>query len=171
MRKPLVGIVMGSDSDLPVMEEAKKVLEQLGIEYEMTISSAHRSPAKTTKYAQSAIERGIEVIIAGAGGAAHLAGTIAAETVLPVIGIPIDSSSLRGLDALLSTVQMPSGVPVATMAIGKAGAKNAAVLAAQILGVKYSTIRDELKKFKRDLALQADKKAEKLKRQIKGSQR
>ena len=162
VKNPLVSIVMGSDSDLPIMDEARKILEYMGIEYEMTISSAHRSPERTIKYAQSAIKKGIEVIIAGAGSAAHLAGVIAAETVLPVIGVPIDSSSLKGLDALLSTVQMPGGVPVATMAIGKTGAKNAAILAAQILGVKYSKIRDELKRYKRELASEVEKKAQKL---------
>jgi phosphoribosylaminoimidazole carboxylase PurE protein len=139
----------------------------MDIEYEITISSAHRSPERTTKYAQSAIKKGVEVIIAGAGSAAHLAGVIAAETVLPVIGVPIDSSSLKGLDALLSTVQMPGGVPVATMAIGKAGAKNAAILAAQILGVKYAKIRDELKRYKRELAFEVEKKAQKLENQAR----
>ena len=162
MEKPLVGNLMGRDSDLSVMDEAGKVLENLGIEYEMTISSAHRSPDRTVRYAQSAMEKGIEVIIAGAGGAAHLAGIIAAETVLPVIGVPIDSSPLKGLDALLSTAQMPGGVPVATMAIGKAGAKNAAVFAAQILAGRYSRVRCELTRYKRDLASQVEEKAEKL---------
>ncbi|MFH2012248.1 MAG: 5-(carboxyamino)imidazole ribonucleotide mutase [Pseudomonadota bacterium] len=164
---PLVSIVMGSDSDMPIMEEARKVLENLGIEYEITISSAHRSPKRTAQYAQSAIEKGIEVIIAAAGGAAHLAGVIASETVLPVIGVPIDSSSLKGLDALLSTVQMPGGVPVATMAIGKAGAKNAGIFAAQILGVKHTKIRDRLKRYKKELALEVEKKAQNLENQIK----
>ena len=128
--KPLVGILMGSDSDLPVMEEAAKILKDFGIPYEMTISSAHRTPKRTSEYAQSAEGRGIKVIIAGAGSAAHLAGFIAAETTLPVIGVPIDSSPLNGLDSLLSTVQMPGGVPVASMSIGKAGAKNAGIFAA-----------------------------------------
>lgn len=167
VKNPLVSIVMGSDSDLPIMDEARKILEYMDIEYEITISSAHRSPERTTKYAQSAIKKGIEVIIAGAGSAAHLAGIIAAETVLPVIGVPIDSSSLKGIDALLSTVQMPGGVPVATMAIGKTGAKNAAILAAQILGVKYTKIRGTLKKYKRELAFEVEKKAQKLENQIR----
>jgi len=167
IEKPVVGIVMGSDSDLPVMDEARKMLEDLGIEYEMTIASAHRSPDRTSRYARSAIEKGIEVIIVGAGGAAHLAGMIAAETVLPVIGVPIDSSSLRGLDALLSTVQMPGGVPVATMAIGKSGAKNAAIFAAQLLGGKYSKIRDSLDRYKKNLAFQVEEKAKKLENQVK----
>ncbi|MFA4910913.1 MAG: 5-(carboxyamino)imidazole ribonucleotide mutase [Desulfobacteria bacterium] len=167
VKNPLVSIVMGSDSDLPIMDEARKILEYMDIEYEITISSAHRSPERTTKYAQSAIKKGIEVIIAGAGSAAHLAGIIAAETVLPVIGVPIDSSSLKGIDALLSTVQMPGGVPVATMAIGKTGAKNAAILAAQILGVKYTKIRDDLKRYKRELAFEVEKKAQKLENQVR----
>jgi 5-(carboxyamino)imidazole ribonucleotide mutase len=167
VKKPLVAIVMGSDSDLPIMEDARKILEDLDIEYEMTISSAHRSPERTVKYAKSAIKKGVEVIIAAAGGAAHLAGVIAAETVLPVIGVPIDSSPLKGLDALLSTAQMPGGVPVATMAIGKTGAKNAAIFAAQILGVKYTKIRDELKRYKRELAFEVEKKAQKLENQVR----
>jgi phosphoribosylaminoimidazole carboxylase PurE protein len=162
MQKPLVGIVMGSDSDLPVMEEAKKLLEYLEIEYELTISSAHRAPDRTLNYAKSAIEKGLEVIIAGAGSAAHLAGMIAAHTNLPVIGVPIDSSCLKGIDALLSTVQMPGGIPVATMAIGKAGAKNAAIFAAQILGVKYPKIREKLSIYKKELAFQVEEKARRL---------
>ena len=159
MKQPVDGIVMGSDSDLSIMEETGKVLEELGIEYEMTVSSAHRCPDRTSEFARSASERGIEVIIAGAGGAAHLAGFIAANTILPVIGIPIDSSSLKGLDALLSTVQMPGGVPVASMAIGKAGAKNAALFAAQILGGKYSWIREKLCDYKKDMAIKVEEKA------------
>lgn len=167
MQKPLVGIVMGSDSDLPVMEAATKVLDQMEIKYEITISSAHRSPERTRKYAQSAVERGMEVIIAGAGGAAHLAGFIAAETLLPVIGIPIDSSALNGLDALLSTVQMPEGIPVATMAIGKAGAKNAAIFAVQILGLRQSEFREKLKGYRKDMALEVEEKAKNLEKRIK----
>ena len=170
MTQPLVGIVMGSDSDLPIMEETGKVLEDMGIEYEMTISSAHRSPARTSEYARSAGERGIEVIIAGAGGAAHLAGFIAANTILPVIGIPIDSSPLKGMDALLSTVQMPGGVPVASMAIGKAGAKNAAIFAAQILGGKYPTIREKLCDYKKNLAIKVEEKAKKLENRMQKQQ-
>lgn len=133
---PLVGIVMGSDSDLAVMEEAFQVMETYGIPYEARILSAHRSPEATAEYARTAVERGLQVLIAGAGWAAHLAGAIAAATTLPVIGVPIASSSLKGLDALLATVQMPPGVPVATMAIGKGGARNAAILAVQILALK-----------------------------------
>ena len=162
MKKPLVGIVMGSDSDLPVMEETIKVFKDMGIGYEITVSSAHRSPERTGKYTHSAVERGLRVIIAGAGSAAHLAGFIASGTTLPVIGVPIDSSSLKGLDALLSTVQMPGGIPVATMAIGKAGAKNAAVFAAQILALNDHEINEKLSAYKRNLALQVEEKAKKL---------
>lgn len=161
--KPLVGILMGSDSDLPVMEEAAKILKDFGIPYEMTVSSAHRTPKKTSEYARSAEGRGIKVIIAGAGSAAHLAGFIAAETTLPVIGVPIDSSPLNGLDSLLSTVQMPGGVPVASMAIGRAGAKNAGIFAAQILAVSDPALREALKAHREDMARQVEAKAEKLK--------
>lgn len=160
--KPLVGIVMGSKSDKEIMEEAAKVLKEFGIPYEMTIASAHRSPKRTAEYANSAIERGIEVIIAGAGGAAHLAGVIASETILPVIGVPIDSSPLNGLDSLLSTVQMPGGIPVATMAIGKAGSKNAGIFAAQILGLKYPEILEKLTHYKKKLADDVAKAAKEL---------
>jgi 5-(carboxyamino)imidazole ribonucleotide mutase len=154
---------MGSDSDLPVMAEAAKILKAFGIPYEMTVSSAHRTPKRTSEYAQSAEGRGIKVIIAGAGSAAHLAGFIAAETTLPVIGVPVDSSPLNGLDSLLSTVQMPGGVPVASMAIGKAGAKNAGLFAAQILAVSDPKLRDALKAHREDMARQIEAKAEKLK--------
>ncbi len=160
--KPLVGIVMGSKSDKEIMEEAAKVLKEFGIPYEMTVASAHRSPKRTAEYASSAIERGIEVIIAGAGGAAHLAGVIASETILPVIGVPIDSSPLNGLDSLLSTVQMPGGIPVATMAIGKAGSKNAGIFAAQILGLKYPEILEKLTHYRKKLADDVAKAAKEL---------
>lgn len=159
---PLVGIVLGSDSDLPTMVEATTILKKMGIPYELTISSAHRSPRRTSQYAQKAAERGLEVIIAGAGAAAHLAGAIAADTTLPVIGVPINSSALSGLDALLSTVQMPPGVPVATMAIGKAGAKNAAIFAAQILSLKHPRIAEELKRHKIKMAQEVEEKANQL---------
>lgn len=158
MSKLLVGIVMGSQSDLPIMEEVSRILEEFGIQYEITVSSAHRSPEKTRNYAREAVKRGFEIIIAGAGGAAALAGVIASETTLPVIGVPIDSSPLKGLDALFSTVQMPSGVPVATMAIGKAGAVNAGILAAQILALKYPEIRERLNNFKMKLSQGAGKR-------------
>lgn len=160
--KPLVGIVMGSKSDKEIMEEAANVLKEFGIPYEMTIASAHRSPKRTAEYASSAIERGIEVIIAGAGSAAHLAGVIASETILPVIGVPIDSSPLNGLDSLLSTVQMPGGIPVAAMAIGKAGSKNAGIFAAQILGLKYPEILEKLTHYKKKLADDVAKAAKEL---------
>ncbi len=157
---PLVGIVMGSDSDLPVMEEAERILDQFQVPYEVTLSSAHRSPNRTIHYANSAEARGLEVIIVGAGAAAHLAGFIASETILPVIGIPIDSSPLKGMDSLLSTVQMPGGVPVATMAIGRAGAKNAAILAVQILALKSPQLREALKAYKKRLEQEVGEKAE-----------
>jgi 5-(carboxyamino)imidazole ribonucleotide mutase len=158
MEKPLVGIIMGSDSDLPLMQEAFSILDSFAIVFEVHISSAHRTPARTAQYAKTARDRGIEVIIAGAGGAAHLAGVIAAETTLPVIGVPINSSPLNGLDALLSMVQMPGGIPVATMAIGKAGAKNAALLAAQILSLKHPGLQQHLADYKKTMAAEVDEK-------------
>ncbi|MFC1484903.1 5-(carboxyamino)imidazole ribonucleotide mutase, partial [bacterium] len=161
MDKPLVGIVMGSDSDLKTMAYAAKKLEDLGISYEITISSAHRSLNKTLEYARTAEERGIEVLIVAAGMAAHLAGVIAGEVTLPVIGVPMSGSELCGLDSLYSIVQMPSGVPVATVAIGKAGAVNSAILAAQILALKYSDIKEKLVNLKKDMregVVQKDKK-------------
>jgi len=164
MKGTLVGIVMGSDSDLPIMQETAKILDDFNVNYDITISSAHRSPNLTTSYARNADKKGMEVIIAGAGGSAHLAGVIASKTSLPVIGVPIDSSSLQGLDALLSTVQMPSGVPVATMTIGKTGAKNAAICAIQILSLKYPELKDKLIKFKKLLASETAKKTKNLKK-------
>jgi len=152
---PLVGIVMGSISDRDVMDECIKTLKEMDINFEITVSSAHRSPDKTRDYAISASDKGIEVIIAGAGWAAHLAGILASYTKLPVIGVPIDSSPLKGIDSLLSTAQMPPGVPVATMAIGKGGAQNAAVFAAQILALKYSDIAVRLEEYKDSLKLRA----------------
>lgn len=142
MQKPLVGILMGSDSDLPVMEKAGEVLREMGVAYEIDISSAHRLPEKTADYARAARQRGIEVIIAGAGMAAHLAGVVASQTTLPVIGVPLKSGALAGMDALYSTVQMPPGIPVATVAID--GAKNAAYLACSILSIKYPDITKQL---------------------------
>lgn len=162
-KKPLVGILMGSDSDLSVMEEAAKVLRDFKVPFEMTVSSAHRTPQRTSDYAKSAAQRGIKVIIAGAGSAAHLAGFIAAETTLPVIGVPIDSSPLKGLDSLLSTVQMPAGVPVASMAIGKAGAKNAGIFAVEILATSDASLRDALNRQRKEMARQVEEKAKKLK--------
>lgn len=146
--KPLVGIVMGSISDSDIMDECAKTLKEMDINFEITVSSAHRSPDKTRDYAMNASHRGIEVLIAGAGWAAHLAGVLASYTTLPVIGVPIDSSPLRGIDSLLSTAQMPPGVPVATMAIGKGGARNAAIFAAQILALKHSDIATRLDQYK-----------------------
>jgi len=163
--KPLVSIVMGSDSDLEVMREAAKALDEFGIAYEMDITSAHRSPARTSEFARQAAGRGIKVIIAGAGGAAHLAGVIAAETTLPVIGVPMPSSSLQGLDALLATVQMPAGIPVATLAIGKAGATNAGILAAQILALSDPAIAEKLIAHKEKLARSVEEKSNRLKSQ------
>ncbi len=159
---PAVGIVMGSDSDLAVMEEAAAVLKKFGVAYEMTVASAHRSPERAMALASSARERGVKVIIAGAGHAAHLAGVLAAHTSLPVIGVPIDSSSLQGLDALLSTVQMPPGIPVATMALGKSGARNAGILAAQILALSDPVVAGHIEKHKKDMAAEVERKAEKL---------
>ncbi len=159
---PRVGILMGSDSDLEVMRETEKRLDQFGIAYETRILSAHRTPEKAAAYAATAEQRGLEVIIAGAGAAAHLAGAMAANTTLPVIGIPIDSSSLKGLDALLATVQMPAGIPVATMAIGKAGAANAGILAAQIIARKDPKIAARLIEFKKEMAAGVEDKDRKL---------
>ncbi len=160
--QPKVGIVMGSDSDLGIMEETVFVLKKFDIPFEMTIASAHRSPQRATEFASSARERGIRVIIAGAGHAAHLAGAMAAHTTLPVIGVPIDSSCLQGLDALLSTVQMPPGIPVATVAIGKPGARNAGILAAQILALSDPELETRLSAYKREMADQVEEKAGKL---------
>ncbi len=163
MPKPLVAIVMGSDSDLEIMREAAKSLDEFGIPYEIDVTSAHRSPARTAEFARQAAERGIRVIIAGAGGAAHLAGVIAAETTLPVIGVPIPSTPLNGLDSLLSIVQMPAGIPVATVAIGKAGAANAGILAAQMLALENPEIARKMKEHKARLARGVEEKSQKLK--------
>jgi len=162
MSKALVGIVMGSDSDLEVMKKAGQILDKFLIGYEMNIISAHRTPDMAHEYAVNAEGLGLEVIIAGAGGAAHLAGVIASLTPLPVIGIPMHTQSLGGIDSLLSIAQMPSGVPVATMAIGKAGAKNSAILAVQILGVKFPDIRERVSTYKKEMAEQVMEKNKKL---------
>lgn len=159
---PLVSIVMGSDSDLEIMNETAKALEQFGIPYEIDVTSAHRSPARTSEFTRAAAGRGIKAIIAGAGGAAHLAGVIAAETTLPVIGVPIPSTSLNGMDSLLSIVQMPAGIPVATVAIGKAGATNAGILAAQIIGLSDRAVAAKLKQHKQKLADGVAEKSRKL---------
>lgn len=150
--KPKVIIVMGSRHDLPVMEEAAGVLCDLGVSYRMVISSAHRAPRKTASLALSARKKGAKVIIAGAGLSAHLAGTIAAYTTLPVIGVPLDGPTLLGIDALLSTVQMPAGIPVATMAIGKTGARNAGIMAAEILALSDERLSRKLMELKEDMA-------------------
>lgn len=162
MNKPLVGILMGSESDLPVMEKAAEVLKEMGVSFEMDISSAHRLPEKTAEYTKSARQKGIEVLIAGAGMAAHLAGAVAANTTLPVIGVPLKSGALNGVDALYSTVQMPSGIPVATVAID--GAKNAAYLACSILSIKYPEIADKLETFRKDMRESLLEKSAKLKK-------
>lgn len=143
---------MGSKSDMPVMERTKEVLDQLGIDNEVVVSSAHRAPEKIREYGMSARSRGIEVIIAGAGAAAHLPGVIASWTTLPVIGVPLAGSELKGIDSLYAIVQMPAGVPVATVAVGEAGARNAAFLAAQILGLKYENIRIAYDDYRKELA-------------------
>jgi len=158
----LVSIVMGSDSDLPVMKEAIAILDDFNIPYEVFLTSAHRSPERTTKFAREAANRGIKVIIAGAGAAAHLAGVIASQTTLPVIGIPLDATSLNGLDALLSTAQMPGGVPVATMAIGKAGAKNGALMAVRILALYNEDLREKLNAYIERMAKDIEEKQDDL---------
>ncbi|KAF0188940.1 MAG: phosphoribosylamine--glycine [Desulfobulbaceae bacterium] len=158
----LVGIVMGSDSDLPVMEEAAAFLKKMQIPYEMTVASAHRTPERAVRWAKTADQRGLKIIIAGAGMAAHLAGVLAAHTDLPVIGVPLDSSPLNGMDALLATVQMPPGIPVATMAIGKPGAKNAAVLAARILALEDKGIAARLQAFRMEMIKDVEDKAKKV---------
>ena len=145
----LVGIIMGSKSDWPTMEEASKVLEEFGIAYEVEVVSAHRTPDKMMKYAESAKERGLRIIIAGAGGAAHLPGMVASKTTLPVLGVPVKSKALDGLDSLLSIAQMPAGIPVATFAIGVAGAKNAGLFAASILALEDKTVARKLETFRK----------------------
>ncbi|UCH81256.1 MAG: 5-(carboxyamino)imidazole ribonucleotide mutase [Nitrospiraceae bacterium] len=160
--KAMVLILMGSDSDVSVMEGASAVLEEFNIPYKMTVSSAHRTPDRTLKLIQSSEKEGIRVIIAGAGAAAHLAGVVASHTTLPVIGVPIDSSPLNGIDALYSTVQMPPGIPVATMAVGKGGAKNAGIFAAQILGLTDTRLANALKEYRKKMAAEVVRKAKKV---------
>lgn len=166
MSQAIVSIVMGSDSDLEIMREAAKALDEFGVAYEMDVTSAHRSPDRTADYARKAAGRGVQVIIAGAGGAAHLAGVIAAHTTLPVIGVPIPSTSLNGMDSLLAIVQMPAGIPVATVAIGKPGATNAGILAAQILGLADKAIAAKLDAYKEKLASGVEQKSQKLKNSL-----
>jgi 5-(carboxyamino)imidazole ribonucleotide mutase len=162
-KEVVVSVVMGSDSDLPVMEEAVKTLAEFAIPHELFLTSAHRTPERTAAFARGAAKRGVKVIIVGAGAAAHLAGVIASQTVLPVIGVPIDATSLRGLDALLATVQMPGGIPVATMAIGKAGAKNAALFAVRILALEDADLQKKLQAYIRKMASDVERKHENLK--------
>lgn len=161
MNKPLVGIVMGSDSDLPIMQEAAKILKSFEVGYEVIVASAHRTPYRALGYAEKAEEKGLEVIIAGAGAAAHLPGVLAAVTPLPIVGVPINATSLQGIDSLYAIVQMPSGIPVATVGIN--GAKNAGLLAVQILAVKYPELRRKFKEYKEKLAQEVELKAEKVK--------
>jgi len=156
--KPIVSIVMGSDTDLEIMREAALVLEAFAVPFELFLTSAHRAPERTAAYADGAPGRGIQVFIVGAGAAAHLAGVIASRTLLPVIGVPVDATALRGLDALLSTVQMPGGIPVATMAIGKAGAKNGALLAVAILALSDGGLREKLRAYRKRLADEVENK-------------
>ncbi|HJV67067.1 MAG TPA: 5-(carboxyamino)imidazole ribonucleotide mutase [Geomonas sp.] len=158
MSNPVVLIVMGSDSDVPTMEESAKILTEFGVPFEMRISSAHRSPERTAKLAHEAADRGIKLIIAAAGMAAHLAGVVAAETTLPVIGVPMGGGPLSGMDALYATVQMPGGIPVATMAIGKAGAKNAGLFAVQILSLADPTLREKFAAYRASMAVEVEQK-------------
>ncbi|MFA6256910.1 MAG: 5-(carboxyamino)imidazole ribonucleotide mutase [Candidatus Paceibacterota bacterium] len=160
MKNPKIGIIMGSDSDLPVFAEAAKVLEDFGVSYDITVGSAHRSPERAKKYSETARERGMQVIIAGAGGAAHLAGVIAAHTTLPVVGLPVKSKSLDGLDSLLSTVNMPPGIPVATVGID--AGKNAGLLAVQILATSDKELADKFVAYKEKMAKDQDEKGNKL---------
>ncbi len=167
MSKPVVGIIIGSDTDLPVMVETTRVLAKFGVAYELEVTSAHRSPARTHEYARTAIERGLRVIIVAAGGAAHLAGVVAAVTTLPVVAVPIASTSLNGLDSLLSTVQMPAGIPVGTMAIDKAGATNAGVYAVEILATADPELRQKLAAYKEELARGVGEKNARAQAQLK----
>lgn len=164
MLKPKVAVVLGSESDLPVIQDMLQALKDFEVQHEVTVTSAHRSPERTYRYAATLEERGVQVIIACAGAAAHLAGVLAAHTILPVIGVPVDSSPLQGLDALLSTSMMPAGVPVATMGIGKAGATNAAVLAVQILARSDATLAQKLKDYKKQLAERIEERDRELKK-------
>jgi len=164
--KPLVGIIMGSDSDAPIMQEAAKTLQQFGVDYEIGVYSAHRSPHRTNEYVTSARARGLKMLIAGAGSSAHLAGVAAAETILPVIGVPIDSSPLSGFDALMATVQMPPGVPVSTMGVGKSGAINAAILAVEILALSDPSLAEKLVDYKAKLEVAVAEKSKKVASEI-----
>lgn len=165
-KNPVVGILMGSDSDYDIMVESAKILKQFDVPFEMIVSSAHRTPERTLEYVQGARDRGIKILIAGAGAAAHLAGVVAAETLLPVIAVPIDATSMRGLDALLAMVQMPAGIPVATMAIGLAGARNAGIFAARMLATSDSELEERLTQFKQDMAAGVVKKSDVVQRKL-----
>ncbi len=169
--RPLVGIIMGSDTDLPVMSEAAKMLDKFEIAYEIEVISAHRSPARTHEYASSAISRGLKAVIVAAGGAAHLAGVVAALTTLPVIAVPMATTVLSGIDALLSSVQMPAGVPVAAMAIDKPGATNAAIYAAEILATSDPAVARRLVAYKEELARSVSEKSARVKQQFAGKAR
>jgi len=169
-RRPRVGIVMGSDSDLEVLRETIKVLDDIGIPHEVVVASAHRTPEQTRRYATRAERRGIRVLIAGAGGAAALPGFLASLTPLPIIGVPINSTPLNGLDALLSMVQMPKGVPVATVAVGKWGAANAGILAAQILALSDANVRKRLAAFRKALAAEVQQRSRRVAAQLKRGQ-
>ncbi len=164
--RPQVGVVMGSDTDLPVMSEAIQTLQQFGISFEVEVTSAHRSPQRTHEYATTAVERGLKVIIVGAGGASHLAGIIAAETTLPVIAVPVVTTPLAGLDALYSTVQMPAGIPVGVMAVDKPGARNAAIFAAQIIALSDPRLAQRLRQHKEELARSVAEKSARVKQQF-----
>ena len=166
--KAVVGIIMGSDTDLPIMSEAAKMLEKFGVPFEIEIVSAHRSPARTHEYATSAIDRGLKVIVVAAGGAAHLAGVVAALTTLPVIAVPMATTVLSGIDSLLSSVQMPAGVPVAAMAIDKPGAINAAIYATEILATSDSQVTERLRSYKQELARGVEEKSARVKQQFAG---
>jgi 5-(carboxyamino)imidazole ribonucleotide mutase len=167
-RRPLVGIIMGSDTDLPVMSESAKMLEKFGIPYEIEVTSAHRSPARTHEYASTAVERGLKAVIVAAGGAAHLAGVVAALTTIPVIAVPMATTVLSGIDALLSSVQMPAGVPVAAMAIDKPGAINAAIFAAEILATADPEVAQRLISYKEELAKSVAEKSARVKQEYAG---
>jgi len=167
-KRPLIGIIMGSDTDLPVMSESAKMLEKFSIPYEIEVTSAHRSPARTHEYASTAVERGLKAVIVAAGGAAHLAGVVAALTILPVIAVPMATTVLSGIDALLSSVQMPAGVPVAAMAIDKPGAINAAIYAAEILATSDPEVAQRLISYKEELAKYVAEKSARVKLQYAG---
>jgi phosphoribosylaminoimidazole carboxylase PurE protein len=164
--RPKVAILMGSDSDLPVMAETARMLESLGVPYELEITSAHRTPERTAEIVRSAPSRGVKVIVAGAGGAAHLAGVVASLTTLPVLGVPLPSSELNGLDSLLSTVQMPAGIPVGTLAIGRAGAANAAILAAEILALSDGALAERLAAARREMAAKVEARSEEARKKL-----